>query len=68
MSEGTLVGTRGTPASYINGRFLSGAQPYDSFKSLVEEELKKAEALNKKGVKKSKIYETIMKGASKSLR
>ena len=36
------VGTTGTPAFYINGRFLSGARPIDQFKVLVEEELKKA--------------------------
>lgn len=36
------VGTTGTPAFYINGRFLSGARPVDQFKKLVDEELKKA--------------------------
>ena len=37
------VGVRGTPAFYINGRFLSGARPIDQFKTLIDEELKKAE-------------------------
>lgn len=36
------VGTGGTPAFYINGRFLSGARPVEQFKALVDEELKKA--------------------------
>ena len=33
------LGVTGTPAFMINGRFLSGAQPFESFKRLIEEEL-----------------------------
>jgi hypothetical protein len=36
------LGTSGTPAFYINGRYLSGAQPIDRFKTIIDEELKKA--------------------------
>lgn len=36
------LGARGTPAFFINGRFLSGAQPFDAFKAIIDEELKKA--------------------------
>lgn len=43
------VGTTGTPAFYINGRFLSGAQPIESFKALIDEELKKANERIAKG-------------------
>ncbi len=43
------VGTSGTPAFYINGRFLSGARPVDQFKKLVDEELKKANDRISKG-------------------
>jgi protein-disulfide isomerase len=67
MSEGSLVGTRGTPAFYINGRFLSGAQPIASFKRVIDEELKKAEEMVKKGVAKNQIYNTIMKTAERKL-
>jgi len=42
-------GTRGTPAFYINGRYLSGAQPLPNFKRVVDEELKKADARIEKG-------------------
>jgi protein-disulfide isomerase len=35
------LGVTGTPAFFINGRFLSGAQPFDSFKRVIDEELKK---------------------------
>lgn len=40
--EVSQVGTTGTPAFYINGRFLSGARPIDQFKTLIDEELAKA--------------------------
>ncbi|RYF06016.1 MAG: DsbA family protein, partial [Deltaproteobacteria bacterium] len=36
------LGARGTPAFFINGRFLSGAQPFPAFKALIDEELRKA--------------------------
>jgi len=37
--EGQAVGVTGTPAFFINGRFLNGAQPYENFASIIEEEL-----------------------------
>jgi len=40
--EAAKLGVTGTPAFFINGRFLSGAQPYESFKRLIDEELKRA--------------------------
>lgn len=36
------VGVTGTPASYINGRFLGGALPITAFERLIDEELRKA--------------------------
>jgi protein-disulfide isomerase len=33
------VGVSGTPAYFINGKFLSGAQPFESFQEIIEEEL-----------------------------
>ena len=35
------LGVTGTPAFFINGRYLSGAQPFSAFKRLIDEELKK---------------------------
>ncbi len=37
---GDEVGVSGTPAFFINGRLLSGAQPLDAFKAIIDEELK----------------------------
>ncbi|HWP64587.1 MAG TPA: thioredoxin domain-containing protein [Candidatus Limnocylindria bacterium] len=39
MADASAVGVRGTPAFFINGRMLSGAQPFDKFKVIIEEEL-----------------------------
>jgi protein-disulfide isomerase len=36
---GTDAGVTGTPAFFINGRLLSGAQPFDAFKQVIDEEL-----------------------------
>ncbi len=36
---GTEAGVSGTPAFFINGRMLSGAQPFDAFKRIIDEEL-----------------------------
>jgi len=36
---GDEAGVSGTPAFYINGRMLSGAQPFEAFKSIIDEEL-----------------------------
>jgi len=51
----------GTPHMFINGRRLSGAQPIESFKKLIDEEMAKAEALVKAGTSKASVYEEIMK-------
>ena len=39
--EADKLGVSGTPAFFINGRYLSGAQPFESFKKMVDEELAK---------------------------
>jgi protein-disulfide isomerase len=54
------LGASGTPAFFINGRKLSGAQPIDRFKAVIDQELAKAEALVKTGVKPSEIYAKVL--------
>jgi protein-disulfide isomerase len=39
IADGTEVGVTGTPAFFINGRMLSGAQPFEKFKEIIDEEL-----------------------------
>jgi protein-disulfide isomerase len=57
------VNARGTPHFFINGRRLTGAQPFDAFKKTIDEELAKAKALVAKGTPKAKVYDEIMKTA-----
>ncbi len=40
-AEGKTVGVNGTPATFINGAIVSGAQPFSVFQSKIEAELKK---------------------------
>jgi protein-disulfide isomerase len=39
--EAARLGVSGTPAFFVNGRFLSGAQPFPAFKALIDQELGK---------------------------
>jgi protein-disulfide isomerase len=55
-AEAAKVGVNGTPASFINGILLSGAQPFEKFKAVIEQELKKAEVKLASGTPKDKIY------------
>ena len=48
QEQGNGYGVSGTPAFFINGRFLSGAQPYENFAQIVDDELQR------KGVAKAK--------------
>jgi len=41
IADATKYGVTGTPSFFINGKFIVGAQPYNTFKTLIEEELKK---------------------------
>jgi protein-disulfide isomerase len=64
---GTAVGANGTPAFFINGQSLSGAQPFDSFKAVIDKEITHADTLLKSGTPVDKLYdkilETMPKGA-----
>jgi protein-disulfide isomerase len=39
LADGVAAGVNGTPAFFINGRSLSGAQPFEKFKEIIDEEL-----------------------------
>lgn len=41
VQAGAGVGVSGTPAFFINGIMLSGAMPYEAFKEIIEQEMKK---------------------------
>ena len=39
LKAGEEAGVNGTPAFFINGRALSGAQPFEAFKKIIDDEL-----------------------------
>jgi protein-disulfide isomerase len=39
IAIGNDAGVNGTPAFFINGRMISGAQPFDVFKNIIDDEL-----------------------------
>ena len=41
LSDGSSYGVQGTPAFFVNGQMISGAQPYSVFEQVIEAELKK---------------------------
>ena len=42
MGVGTRLGVASTPAVFINGRLVTGAQPYEVFSAIIDEELERA--------------------------
>jgi protein-disulfide isomerase len=42
MAEGAALGVTGTPAFFVNGRMLVGAQPFAKFKDVIDDELASA--------------------------
>ena len=66
QAQGNTLGARGTPAFFVNGRFLSGAQPFEAFKAIIDDEMKKADALLAAGTAKDKLYDAVIaKGKDK---
>ncbi|NVB83838.1 MAG: thioredoxin domain-containing protein [Kofleriaceae bacterium] len=60
------LGVAATPTFFINGRVLQGAQPIEQFSTLIDEELAKAKAAEKRGVAPERYYdqEILGKGLS----
>ncbi|PZR16718.1 MAG: thioredoxin [Archangium gephyra] len=65
-AAGMAVGANGTPTFFINGREFVGAQPFDAFKNIIDEEIKKADALIAKGIKVQDVYAELQKEAGKA--
>lgn len=59
-AQAATLGARGTPAFFVNGRYLSGAQPFDRFKALIDEEIAEADRTIAAGTAKSGVYDALM--------
>ena len=65
-NEGSAAGATGTPAFFVNGVFINGAQQFDSYKKVVDQELQKAQAKIAAGTPKSRIYVEMSKENKKN--
>jgi protein-disulfide isomerase len=57
--EGAKFGARGTPAFFVNGRSISGAQPFDAFKKIIDEEIANANRAMNGGAKLANVYDVL---------
>jgi protein-disulfide isomerase len=57
QEQARKLGANGTPSFFINGRYLSGAQPADAFKKIIDEELAEADKLLASGTPAASVYE-----------
>jgi len=57
--EGNKFGASGTPAFFVNGRFLSGAQPFEAFKKVIDEEIANATRAMSNGAKLANVYDVV---------
>ncbi len=58
------VGAAGTPTFFVNGRKVVGAQPFEAFRPVIDEELQKAQALVASGTSAAQVYAKIMERAA----
>ena len=61
LADGKAAGVQGTPAFFVNGVFINGAQPFDAFKKAIDQELAKAQAKIASGTPKNRVYVAMTK-------
>lgn len=49
LADAGKAGVKGTPHFLVNGKAISGAQPFDAFKTIIDAEIKEMETLTKGG-------------------
>ncbi len=59
VALGKKVGVKGTPAFFVNGVFISGAQAKKKFAAIIDAQLTEAAALRNKGVPASRVSERL---------
>ncbi|MFT5429538.1 MAG: protein-disulfide isomerase [Myxococcota bacterium] len=60
MDFASTVNARGTPNFFINGRNVRGAVPYESFETVIKEEIEKAKKLVAAGTPRDAVYAQII--------
>lgn len=59
LALGKTLGVNGTPAFFINGVPVNGAQPHDKFAEIIDDQLQKASAKIEAGVPRDQIYAVL---------
>jgi protein-disulfide isomerase len=67
MELGKKAGVQGTPAFFINGIFLSGAQPVEKFSEIIDDQVKKARAEIAGGTPPSLVYAKMSRAQKTSV-
>ena len=60
MALAEKVQARGTPNHFINGRKLTGAKPFEDFKKVIDDELKKTDAMLSQGTSLEELYPKLI--------
>ncbi|MCS6798510.1 MAG: thioredoxin domain-containing protein, partial [Myxococcota bacterium] len=63
MALADRIGARGTPHFFINGRRLAGAVPFENFKEIIDDELRRTERMIAAGVPRNRVYAELMRNA-----
>lgn len=58
-AHASTIGAAGTPTFFIDGRRLTGAQPYSAFSKVIDEEIKLARLEIAKGTPRTKLYDVL---------
>lgn len=63
---GSVIGVRGTPSFFVNGRPYSGALPPDALQAVVEQERALGQRLVEAGSTRAAVYGRIMRATAKA--
>jgi protein-disulfide isomerase len=63
MDLAARVGATGTPNFFINGMQVRGAQPYEEFARVIDQQRIAATLLVASGIPRSQVYDTVMRDA-----
>ncbi len=63
MALATRLAAGGTPHFFVNGYRLRGAQPFDRFRTVIDERLEEARALVTAGTPRAGVYEALQADA-----
>jgi len=63
LALGRDLGVAGTPNFFVNGRNVAGAQPFEEFKRVVDDEIARTDKLLAHGTAPDRLYPTLLEGA-----